>query len=163
MLNTKMVKRAHLCIIVRVLFISFQIRIITHLIVALLLGALYHGVGADAGRIISNTSCLFFFLLFLFFSNAMPTIHTCKYNGINHSLLKSFKIILPEQSGFGVALIRYSWRHARFLYTSFINYILLYMFYLLTSFCLIHSKQLLIFRSAKIRTIFRVKLLILPW
>lgn len=53
-----------------------QIRIITHLIVALLLGALYYGVGDDAGRIISNTSCLFFFLLFLFFSNAMPTIHT---------------------------------------------------------------------------------------
>ncbi|XP_037298379.1 ATP-binding cassette sub-family G member 1 isoform X1 [Manduca sexta] len=53
-----------------------QIRLLAHLIVALLLGALYSGAGADAGRIITNTGCLFFFLLFIFFSNAMPTIHT---------------------------------------------------------------------------------------
>lgn len=53
-----------------------QIRLVTHLIVGLLLGALYHGAGAEASRMISNTGCLFFFLLFLYFSNAMPTIHT---------------------------------------------------------------------------------------
>ncbi|XP_022814989.1 ATP-binding cassette sub-family G member 4-like isoform X1 [Spodoptera litura] len=53
-----------------------QIRLVCHFVVALLLGALYHGAGADAGRMMSNTGCLFFFLLFLFFSNAMPTIHT---------------------------------------------------------------------------------------
>ncbi|XP_075974165.1 ATP-binding cassette sub-family G member 4-like isoform X2 [Anticarsia gemmatalis] len=53
-----------------------QLRLVCHFIVALLLGALYNGAGADAGRMISNTGCLFFFLLFLFFSNAMPTIHT---------------------------------------------------------------------------------------
>ncbi|CAH0714523.1 unnamed protein product, partial [Brenthis ino] len=53
-----------------------QIRLVTHLIVALLLGALYNGAGAEASRMISNTGCLFFFLLFLYFSNAMPTIHT---------------------------------------------------------------------------------------
>ncbi|XP_028040628.1 ATP-binding cassette sub-family G member 1-like [Bombyx mandarina] len=53
-----------------------QIRLATHLVVALLLGALYNKAGLEAHRIISNTGCLFFFLLFLFFSNAMPTIHT---------------------------------------------------------------------------------------
>ncbi|XP_050347013.1 ATP-binding cassette sub-family G member 1-like isoform X2 [Nymphalis io] len=53
-----------------------QIRLVCHLIVALLLGALYYGAGAEASRMISNTGCLFFFLLFLYFSNAMPTIHT---------------------------------------------------------------------------------------
>ncbi|XP_059046230.1 ATP-binding cassette sub-family G member 1-like isoform X2 [Achroia grisella] len=53
-----------------------QIRLVCHLIVALLLGALYNGAGADAARVMSNTGCLFFFLLFLFFSNAMPPIHT---------------------------------------------------------------------------------------
>lgn len=53
-----------------------QIRLVSHFVVALLLGALYHGAGAEAGRMMSNTGCLFFFLLFLFFSNAMPTIHT---------------------------------------------------------------------------------------
>ncbi|CAH2076722.1 unnamed protein product, partial [Iphiclides podalirius] len=51
-----------------------QIRIVTHLFVALLLGALYKGAGAEAHRMNTNTGCLFFFLLFLFFSNAMPTI-----------------------------------------------------------------------------------------
>ncbi|CAG9578908.1 unnamed protein product [Danaus chrysippus] len=53
-----------------------QIRVLTHFVVALLLGALYQGAGAEASRMISNTGCLFFFLLFLYFSNAMPTIHT---------------------------------------------------------------------------------------
>ncbi|XP_047530549.1 ATP-binding cassette sub-family G member 1-like isoform X3 [Vanessa atalanta] len=53
-----------------------QIRLVCHLIVALLLGALYNGAGEEASRMISNTGCLFFFLLFLYFSNAMPTIHT---------------------------------------------------------------------------------------
>ena len=32
----------------------------THLIVGLLLGALYNGAGAEASRMISNTGCLFF-------------------------------------------------------------------------------------------------------
>lgn len=53
-----------------------QIRLLCHFVVALLLGALYNGAGAEASRIITNTGCLFFFLLFLFFSNAMPTIQT---------------------------------------------------------------------------------------
>ncbi|CAH4029320.1 unnamed protein product [Pieris brassicae] len=52
-----------------------QIRLVTHFLVALLLGALYNGSGQDGGRTVSNTGCLFFFLLFLYFSNAMPTIH----------------------------------------------------------------------------------------
>ncbi|KAI8422626.1 hypothetical protein MSG28_006407 [Choristoneura fumiferana] len=53
-----------------------QIRLSCHVAVALLLGALYCGAGAEADRIVTNTSCLFFFLLFLFFSNSMPTVNT---------------------------------------------------------------------------------------
>ncbi|CAG9129149.1 unnamed protein product [Plutella xylostella] len=53
-----------------------QARLACHLLVALLLGALYAGAGEDGARVTTNTSCLFFFLLFLFFSNAMPTIQT---------------------------------------------------------------------------------------
>ncbi|XP_034827158.1 ATP-binding cassette sub-family G member 1-like isoform X2 [Maniola hyperantus] len=53
-----------------------QIRVFTHFLVALLLGALYHGAGNEGSRVMSNTGCLFFFLLFLYFSNAMPTIQT---------------------------------------------------------------------------------------
>ncbi|XP_041986484.1 ATP-binding cassette sub-family G member 1-like isoform X2 [Aricia agestis] len=53
-----------------------QIRLVTHFIVALMLGALYNGAGQAAERVVTNTACLFFFLLFLFFSNAMPTINT---------------------------------------------------------------------------------------
>ncbi|XP_047993180.1 ATP-binding cassette sub-family G member 4-like isoform X2 [Leguminivora glycinivorella] len=53
-----------------------QIRLVCHLLVALLLGALYSGAGAAADRMVTNTACLFFFLLFLFFSNAMPTVNT---------------------------------------------------------------------------------------
>ncbi|KAJ0175724.1 hypothetical protein K1T71_008883 [Dendrolimus kikuchii] len=53
-----------------------QIRLVCHVLVALLLGALYNGAGVEGSRIISNTACLFFFLLFIFFSNAMPTINS---------------------------------------------------------------------------------------
>ncbi|XP_067212537.1 ATP-binding cassette sub-family G member 4 isoform X2 [Linepithema humile] len=45
-----------------------------HVIVPLLLGAVFYNFGNDAQKVISNTACLFFFLLFLFFANAMPAV-----------------------------------------------------------------------------------------
>ncbi|XP_049789514.1 ATP-binding cassette sub-family G member 4 [Schistocerca nitens] len=51
------------------------IRFITHVVVGLLLGTLYYGIGNDAAKVESNVACLFFFIMFLFFSNAVPTVH----------------------------------------------------------------------------------------
>ncbi|KAJ4429958.1 hypothetical protein ANN_22162 [Periplaneta americana] len=50
------------------------VRIVTHLVIGLLLGAVYYNIGNDASKVLSNVSCLFFFVLFLFSCNAMPGI-----------------------------------------------------------------------------------------
>jgi hypothetical protein len=59
---------------------TVQLRILTHLIVGLLLGAVYYDVGNDASKTLSNAGCIFFFLMFLFFSNAMPSVMSSKCN-----------------------------------------------------------------------------------
>nr|CAD7405969.1 unnamed protein product [Timema cristinae] len=53
-----------------------QIRPVAHVVVALMLGAVYYNIGNDAAKVSSNTACLFFFIMFLFFANAMPTVQT---------------------------------------------------------------------------------------
>ncbi|XP_067009788.2 ATP-binding cassette sub-family G member 1 isoform X1 [Anabrus simplex] len=53
-----------------------QLRLATHLIVGLLLGTIYYGIGNDASKINSNAACIFFFIMFVFFSNSMPTVHS---------------------------------------------------------------------------------------
>ncbi|KAG5320043.1 ABCG4 protein, partial [Acromyrmex heyeri] len=53
-----------------------KIRFVTHISVALLLGIVFYNFGDDAKKVNSNISCLFFFLLFLFFVNAERTIQT---------------------------------------------------------------------------------------
>jgi hypothetical protein len=60
--------------------LAVQLRIITHLIVGLLLGVLYYDVGNDALKIISNVSCIFFFLMFLLFANGVPCVMSSKHN-----------------------------------------------------------------------------------
>ena len=60
--------------------LTVQVRIIAHLLVGLLLGAVYCNAGNDASKILSNISCIFFFALFLFAANAMPCIIASKYN-----------------------------------------------------------------------------------
>ncbi|XP_026283648.2 ATP-binding cassette sub-family G member 4-like, partial [Frankliniella occidentalis] len=52
------------------------LRFAAHLLVALILGFMYKNIGDDASKINGNLACLFFFVLFLFFSNAMPTVLT---------------------------------------------------------------------------------------
>ncbi|KAG5340178.1 ABCG4 protein, partial [Acromyrmex heyeri] len=53
-----------------------QLRLATHVIVGLLLGIVFYNFGDNAENVASNIACLFFFLLFLFFSNAMPAMQT---------------------------------------------------------------------------------------
>lgn len=52
-------------------------RVIMHIVVALLLGVVYWQIGNDAAKVISNVSCLFFIILFIFSGNAMPSILLC--------------------------------------------------------------------------------------
>ncbi|EDW77382.2 uncharacterized protein Dwil_GK18117, isoform C [Drosophila willistoni] len=56
---------------------AVQLRILMHIIVALLLGVVYWQIGNDASKIVSNVSCLFFIILFVFAGNAMPSILLC--------------------------------------------------------------------------------------
>ncbi|XP_011060248.1 PREDICTED: ATP-binding cassette sub-family G member 4-like [Acromyrmex echinatior] len=53
-----------------------QLRLATHIIVGLLLGIVFYNFGDNAENVASNTACLFFILIFLFFSNAMPAMQT---------------------------------------------------------------------------------------
>ncbi|KAH8262920.1 hypothetical protein KR044_002016 [Drosophila immigrans] len=57
--------------------IAVQMRLIMHIVVALLLGVVYWQIGNDAAKVISNVSCLFFIILFVFSGNAMPSILLC--------------------------------------------------------------------------------------
>ncbi|XP_071634440.1 ATP-binding cassette sub-family G member 1-like isoform X2 [Temnothorax longispinosus] len=51
-----------------------KLRFAAHVVNGLLLGTVFYNFGDDAAKVLSNTACLFFFLLFLFFANAMPTV-----------------------------------------------------------------------------------------
>jgi hypothetical protein len=63
--------------------LTVHIRIITHVVIGLLLGAVYYNAGNDASKVLSNGSCIFFFTLFLFFANSMPCVITSKCNRNN--------------------------------------------------------------------------------
>lgn len=52
------------------------LRFAAHVLVAAMLGFLYKDIGNEASKVPGNIACLFFFVLFLFFSNAMPTVLT---------------------------------------------------------------------------------------
>jgi hypothetical protein len=62
---------------------AVHIRIITHLFIGLLLGAVYYDFGNDASKVLSNSSCIFFFTMFLFFANSMPCVIASKCNRNN--------------------------------------------------------------------------------
>ncbi|XP_064540501.1 ATP-binding cassette subfamily G member 4 isoform X1 [Drosophila montana] len=57
--------------------IAVQLRVAMHVVVALLLGVVYWQIGNDAAKVISNVSCMFFIILFVFSGNAMPSILLC--------------------------------------------------------------------------------------
>ncbi|XP_031825993.2 ATP-binding cassette sub-family G member 4 [Nomia melanderi] len=51
-----------------------KLRFAAHVVVAFLLGAVFYNTGSDASRINSNIACVFFVLLFLYFSSSMPAV-----------------------------------------------------------------------------------------
>lgn len=53
-----------------------KMRIMAHLFVGLLIGVVFWDVGNDGSKVLSNASCLFFFLIFVFFANSMPLVMT---------------------------------------------------------------------------------------
>ena len=75
-----------------------------HLFVAAILGFLYKDIGNDAAKVSGNVACLFFFVLFLFFSNAMPTVLTCKQTVKEGESLHSTPSVSPNSLNFTVPL-----------------------------------------------------------
>uniref|UniRef100_A0A182QM79 ABC transporter domain-containing protein n=1 Tax=Anopheles farauti TaxID=69004 RepID=A0A182QM79_9DIPT len=57
-------------------FFFAQLRVIAHVLVGLLLGAVFYQSGEDGALVMVNAACLFFFQLFIFFGNAMPCVIT---------------------------------------------------------------------------------------
>ena len=53
------------------------------MLVGLLLGAVYYNAGNNASKVQSNSSCIFFFTMFLFFANAMPCVIASKCSTYN--------------------------------------------------------------------------------
>jgi hypothetical protein len=56
----------------------FWFRFFTQLSIAVLLGLVFYDIGNDASKITSNASCIFFFLMVIFFCNTFPVIVSCK-------------------------------------------------------------------------------------
>lgn len=54
-------------------------RIICHILIGILIGTVFYDIGNDGSKVLTNCSCIFFALLFLFFGNSMPTILSGKY------------------------------------------------------------------------------------
>ncbi|XP_034180185.1 ATP-binding cassette sub-family G member 4 isoform X1 [Osmia lignaria lignaria] len=51
-----------------------KLRFAAHLVVGFLLGVVFYNSGIAANRVNSNIACIFFILLFLYFSNSMPAV-----------------------------------------------------------------------------------------
>ncbi|KAF7988676.1 hypothetical protein HCN44_001249 [Aphidius gifuensis] len=50
------------------------LRLAAHVFIGLLIGIVFYNFGNEADKIPSNIACIFFFILFLFFANAMPAV-----------------------------------------------------------------------------------------
>ncbi|XP_070150083.1 ATP-binding cassette sub-family G member 4 [Polyergus mexicanus] len=53
-----------------------RVRLISHIIVGFLIGAIYYDIGNEASEVMSNAGCVFFTVMFLMFTAMMPTILT---------------------------------------------------------------------------------------
>ncbi|XP_065339513.1 ATP-binding cassette subfamily G member 4-like [Cloeon dipterum] len=66
----------------RAILVSFKdlhmawLRSAAHFIIGVMLGFVFFDVGNDAAKVTGNVGLIFFLMLFLFFSNAMPTVLT---------------------------------------------------------------------------------------
>lgn len=70
-----LLKRTFICTCVRDLHMA-QIRFIAQIVVGILMGTVFYNLGNEASKVQSNASYLFFSIMFIFFSNAMPTVQT---------------------------------------------------------------------------------------
>ncbi|XP_043462541.1 ATP-binding cassette sub-family G member 4 [Leptopilina heterotoma] len=53
-----------------------RVRLISHVIVGFLIGAIYYQIGNDAAVVTSNAGCIFFTVMFIMFTAMMPTVLT---------------------------------------------------------------------------------------
>jgi ABC-2 type transporter len=66
----------------------FYFRFFTQIAIGFLLGLVFYDMGNDGEKVISNASCIFFFLMVIYFCNTFPVIVTCKDES-NYGLLGS--------------------------------------------------------------------------
>lgn len=55
------------------------LRLFAHILVGLLIGALYYDIGNDGAKVLSNLGFLFFNMLFIMYTSMTITILSCKY------------------------------------------------------------------------------------
>jgi hypothetical protein len=56
-----------------------KVRFVTHIFFAVFVGLMFQAVGYDAALGLNNAGMLFFNLMFIVFTAAMPTVVTCKF------------------------------------------------------------------------------------